>query len=160
MKKIFLLISFAIFFMSCENSKEKDFFQKKYDTNNVEILSLLEEDSTYSPHETIDKLYKQTHTNLNQDNYDSLFTEFLKIRRNFTKPETNNCIKKTYAIKINDNEPTTHTIYYIMHRGKVCMHDKEMIFRQFVDVEHNFLYYITNKQEYKNNKLFVDSCQS
>ena len=47
-----------------------------------------------------------------------------------------------------------------MHRGKVCMHDKEMIFRQFVDVEHNFLYYITNKQEYKNNKLFVDSCQS
>ena len=158
-KKFLLLLSFSIFFISCQKTIEEDFFKKKYDTNNVEIVTLVETDSAYSPHEYIDKLYKITHKNLTNENFDSLFNEFLKLRREFINPTYNNCIKKTYAIKIDNNAVQIHSLFYVQHRGNVCIHDKENIFRQFSDIDHNFYYFKTEKELYlNNNNLINDSC--
>lgn len=156
---IITLFSFTIFFISCGKTQEEDFFQKKYDTDDVEIITLLETDSAYSPHVTIDKIYKTTHQQLTQENHDSLFEEFLYVRRTFMNPPYNNCIKKTYAIKINGGGPYIHSLYYVPHRGKTCVHDKETIIRQLSDIEHTFYHFKHAKE--KNQKTLhkiQDSC--
>ena len=159
MKKILLFLSFSIFFVSCYDTKEEDFFKKKYDTNNVDIITVLETDSAYSPHENINKMYKLTHKGLNETNFDSLFNEFLTLRREFINPTYNNCIKKTYAVKINNENVQVYSLYYVQHRGNVCIHDKETIIRQFSDIDHNFYHYKKDKEIYlNNNKLINDSC--
>lgn len=159
MKQFLLFLSFSIFFVSCYNTKEEDFFKKKYDTNNVEIITLVETDSAYSPHEHIYKMYKLTHKGLTDENFDSLFNEFLTLRREFINPTYNNCIKKTYAIKINDENVQIYSLFYVQHRGNVCIHDKESIIRQFSDIDHNFYHYKKEKELYlNNNKLINDSC--
>jgi hypothetical protein len=72
-------------------------------------------------------------------------------------PIYNNCIKKTFVIKINKEEPQIHTIYYVAHRGNVCMHDKEMIMRQLIDIDHNFFYFKKNKQMFME-LIMNDTC--
>lgn len=147
MKKIIIFISIFILALACGKTPETDFLQKKYQTNDVKVISIVETDSAYSPHVEIDNIYRMTHNSLTIENYDSLYNEFLNVRREFIKPTHNNCIKKTYAIKVGDNEPYTHTIYYVSHVGNTCMHDKEMIIRQMSDIENNFHHF---KFEQKN----------
>lgn len=165
MKQLLLLLSFSIFFISCNTSQEEDFFQKKYDTNDIEIISTVDVDSAYSPHIKVTHLYKITHKGLTEENFDSLFNEFLQLRREFMNPTIKNCIKKSYAIKINGEEPQIHTLYYISHRGNTtCIHDKENIFRQLSDIDHNFYHFKKHKTEYQNsninNDIELDSCQN
>lgn len=144
MKKVLTFISFTILtilFVSCWNTREEDFMIKKYETENIKILTTIETDSAFSPHEKLEKLYRITHNGLNDANYDSLYNEFINLRRQFINPSYNNCIKTTYAIKVNGGEPQIYSIYYVNHAGNTCMHDKEMMFRQFIDVDHNFFTY-------------------
>ena len=161
MKQLLIFLSFTIFtfsLLSCGNiTREEDFFQKKFNTENIEILNEIISDSAYSPHIETESLYRITHKSLNDENFDSLFKHYLNIRRNFMNPIYNNCIKKTFVIKINKEEPQIHSIYYVAHRGNVCMHDKEMIMRQLIDIDHNFFYFKKNKQMFM--KLIMnDTC--
>lgn len=160
MNKLLTFLSFTILtfsLISCQKNKEEDFFQKRYDTNNIDIITLVSTDSTYSPHVDVEKLYRITHSNLNEENFDTLFNQYLTIRRNFVNPPFNNCIKKNYAIKINGGEVKIHSIYYVNHRGAVCMHDKEMIMKQLIDIDHNFYYFTKNKKPFKIQVL-NDTC--
>lgn len=144
MKKILTFISFAIFsffFFSCKETKEEEFFQRKFNTSNIEIVKLLECDSSYSPHADIEKIYRLTHSKTNLENFDTIFNEYLELRRLFVNPTFNNCIKKTYAIKVDGGELQLHSIYYVNHLGCYCMHDKEMILRQMIDIDHNFFHF-------------------
>ena len=61
-------------------------------------MTLVSIDSAYSSHVGVEKLYRLTHTDLNEENFDSLFNQYLELRRNFINPSFNNCIKKSFAI--------------------------------------------------------------
>jgi hypothetical protein len=72
-------------------------------------------------------------------------------------PTYNNCIKKTFAVKVNKDEPQIHSIYYVTHRGDVCMHDKEMILRQLIDIDHNFFYFKMDRKKFME-LIMNDTC--
>ena len=152
MKKLLTFLSFTIFtfsLISCVNdNKEKDFFQKKFNTENIEIITEVTTDSAYSPHVATDELYRITHKGLTEENFDSLFHCYLHVRRQFINPTYNNCIKKTFAVKVDKGEPQIHSIYYVSHRGGTCMHDREMIMRQLSDIDHNFFYFKKDKKKF------------
>jgi hypothetical protein len=161
MKKLLTFLSFTIFtfsFISCSNvNKEEDFFIKKFNTENIEIITEVTSDSAYSPHAISEELYRITHKGLTEENFDSLFHRYLHVRRQFINPTYNNCIKKTFAVKVNKGEPQIHSIYYVTHRGGVCMHDREMIIRQLSDIDHNFFYFKKEKQKFMEN-IMNDTC--
>jgi hypothetical protein len=144
--------------ISCfDVSKEEDFFRKKFNTNNIEIITEVTTDSAYSPHVVTEKLYRITHKGLTEENFDSLLNYYLHIRREFINPTYNNCIKKIFAIKINNFEPQIHSIYYVTHNGGVCMHDKEMIIRQLSDIDHNFFCFKKDKKKFLE-LIMDDTC--
>jgi hypothetical protein len=152
MKKLLTFLSFTIFtfsIISCSDvNKEKDFFQKKFNTENIEIITEVTTDSAYSPHVETEELYRITHKGLTEENFDSLFHCYLHVRRQFINPTHNNCIKKTFAVKVDKGEPQIHSIYYVSHRGGMCMHDREMIMRQLSDIDHNFYYFKKDKKKF------------
>ena len=161
MKTLLTFLSFTIFtfsIISCSDiTKEEDFFRKKFNTENIEIITEVTTDSAYSPHVVSEELYRITHKGLTEENFDSLFHRYLTIRREFMNPTHNNCIKKTFAVKVNKDEPQIHSIYYVDHRGDVCMHDKEMILRQLIDIYHNFFYFKMDKKKFKE-LIMNDTC--
>ena len=138
---------------------EKDFFMKKYDTNDIKIITLAQEDSAYSPHEDLDKLYKTTHNALDSMNIDSLYSVFLKLRRETMSPTYNNCVKKSYVLSIKKEAPIIDNLYYVQHRGKTCVHDYNMILRTFADIDMNFFYFYNFKEQVPNSlKEPIDTC--
>ena len=153
---MFFIFIFSL--IGCFNSsREEDFFQKKFNTAQIEIITEVSTDSAYSPHVETENLYRITHNGLTEENFDSLFQHYLQIRRIYINPSYNNCIKKTFAIKVDDGEPQIHSIYYVAHRGDVCMHDKEMIMRQLIDIDHNFYYFKKDKDKF-NGLIMNDTC--
>ena len=179
MKKLLTFLSFTILFLtSCTNTKEEEFFKRYFDTRDIEILTMVSSDSTYSPHVNVARLYKITHRGINDNNFDSLYNEYVTLRRNFINPPYNNCIKKTYAIKVDGGEPQIHSIYYVNHLGEPCLHNKEDIMKQLIDIDHNLFYYkqlmiekLSNETESEriieieellnnNNRVNINSCQN
>jgi hypothetical protein len=162
MKKLLTFLSFTIFtfsIISCSDvNKEEVFFKEKFNTENIEIITEVTTDSAYSPHVETEELYRITHKGLTEENFDSLFHCYLHVRRQFINPTYNNCIKKTFAVKVDKGEPQIHSIYYAAHRGNVCMHDREMIMRQLSDIDHNFYYFKKDKQKFMEI-IMNDTCK-
>jgi hypothetical protein len=107
---------------------------------------------------SVKNLLVSTITGLTEENFDSLFHCYLHVRRQFINPTYNNCIKKTFAVKVDKGEPQIHSIYYVVHRGNVCMHDREMIMRQLSDIDHNFYYFKKDKQKFMEI-IMNDTCK-
>ena len=75
-------------------------------------------------------------------------------------PKTNNCIKRTFAISVDDNEPQLENLYYVHHRGKTCIHDFENVIRTFADIDMNFFFYYKYKKTVPNSLIEpIDTCK-
>ncbi len=150
----------TILFTVTKEPFEQDFFIKKYDTNNVKIIQMIQEDSAYSPHEDLNTLYKITHSNLDSTNVDSLYKEFIELRRYTMSPKIKNCVKRTFAITVDNNDPQLENLFYVHHRGKTCVHDYESVIRTFADIDMIFFYYYKYKESIPNSLVErIDTCK-
>lgn len=149
----------TIIFTVTKEPFEQDFFIKKYDTNNVKVIQLIQEDSAYSPHEELNALYKATHNMLDSANVDSLYEKFIELRRYTMSPKIKNCVKKTFAIKVDDNEPQLENLFYVHHRGKTCIHDYEGVIRTFADIDNHFYFFKHKKIKLTSLNEPIDTCK-